>query len=176
MSQGKITGADPNEFRIPASDTKGHSNREYFRCQPGHAQQINMFVQSGKFPYRTRADLIRHAVVRHLRWLHTFEAGVPNIMSQVDAILEVVRQEEMQQEFKHVINKTSETVNGLLADGADGEARRMILKVKEHVNAMPDGYWKDKYQREIGQRFDHLLKSGAKANLGMIAGNGGEEG
>lgn len=157
---------DPLQFRVPASDTKGHNARMYFRCQPGHSQQVEMLVQARQFPYRTKGDLLRHALAKHLHWLERIgDWKVPSVMAEVDAILEVVRDDEFSNDFQVVFEKLGERISFHLGSGSDGEARRLLLKVQKHVGAMPEGYWKDKYQDEIGKRWGHVLDNAPKASL-----------
>ena len=100
---------DVNEFRVHASDKKGHSARRWFRLQPGHDQMLSEIVASRKFPYRDAGDIVRHAVKRHLDWLETLEP-IPSVTKQVDIILDLMRQEEFQRDFQTVMDKLREQV------------------------------------------------------------------
>ena len=121
---GDLGQMDSMQFRIPASDTKGHTNRMYFRCQPGHSHQVSVMLDSKKFPYRTKGDLLRHALVRHLDWLGT-QAPVPSIMAEVDTILEIMRDEQFAQEFAIVFDKMGQRIATHLGGGSQGEALRL---------------------------------------------------
>lgn len=171
MKVSEIKARDATRFRaddfiIPASDTNGHNARQYFRAQPGHAQQVSIFVGSKRFPYRTKGDLLRHAMVRHLKWLAELEGTVPSVMSQVDAIMEVARHEEFQIEFRQVFNKVGEVINSLMASGDENEARRFLLRIGRNIKDMPpEDHRKKKYEDELDRRFGHIIKSAPKANL-----------
>ena len=155
---------NPKEFRVPATDTKGHNVRVWFRAQPGHAHQMETIVQSKKFPYRTKGDLLRHALLRHLRWLESQEA-LPSVTAAVDSILDIMRDEEFASEFQLVWAKLSERIAMHLGNGSAGEARRLLLEVKRHIVAMPDCYWRDAYLKELETRYGYLLKDAPKASL-----------
>lgn len=160
-------GPSPDEFRIPASDVKGHSARLWFRAIPTMARQIEQVVQSRCFPYRTKGDLLRHALHRHMNWLAKFE-GVTSIAGQVDVILEVMRDEETNNDFKLVFARMDERISQHVTGGAQAEAIRLILTVNNHISAMPDGFWKTKYKEELKNKYGKLLENGIKAKLGEM--------
>lgn len=148
---------DPESFRIPASDTHGHSERMWFRVQPGHNRQIGITLQSRWFPYRSSGDLIRHAIHRHLQWLESL-APVASVTKQVDAILELVRDDEFNDDFKEVFNRMGERVGAYIAGGQIDRARSMVARIASMIEEMPDGTWKDQYRGEISQKFGYLLR------------------
>jgi hypothetical protein len=164
---------DPNSFRIPASDSQGHNSKLYFRCQPGHAQQLEMVVQSKKFPFRNIGEIIRHAIVRELVYLEGLEP-MKSITGQVDAIIEVMRDEEFAGEFAKLFDRLGQRIASHLGSGSDGEARRLVLIVQEKLGDMPEGYWKDRYQQEVEVRYGHLVTNAPKCRLYVapVAGEG----
>jgi len=157
----------PDEFRVPASDTKGHSARQWFRCVPSMARQLEQTIQSRQFPYRTKGDILRHALHRHMKWLSSIE-GVPSVSGQVDVILEIMRDEEMSNDFTLVFDKLAERISKHMEEGSNREAIRLLLIVNNHVNAMPEGFWKNKYQSEIRRKYGSLMKGSDKAKLGGL--------
>jgi hypothetical protein len=156
---------DPIEFRIPATDTKGHNARHWFRCIPVMARQVEQIIQSKKFPYRTKGDLLRHALHRHMGWLLSIEP-VPSVSGQVDAILEIMRDEEMNNDFSLVFDKMAERVSQHLSSGSHREATRLIITIKNCITNMPDGFWKDKYKKHIEDRYGNIIRD--KCKLGEI--------
>jgi hypothetical protein len=146
------------EFHVPASDMKGHSVQQYFRVQPGHSIQIDNTVRSRKFPYRNKGDFLRHAIMRHLKWLAGMDS-VNSVTTQVDAIIEVLRDDEFQAEFNDLFIRLGDRIAYHLGSGDGGmvEARRILEVVEGHLDSMPDGYWKGKHIEELRVRFGHLL-------------------
>ena len=151
------SGFNPEDFRVPANDTQGHSEREWFRIQPGHDRQIDTIVGGRVFPYRSKGDLIRHAVVRHLIWLETL-APIPSVTKQVDAIIEIVREEEFNSDFKDVFERLSERVGGYMAQGQVSQARSLVSRVRDNIDRMPPGLWRDQYLSEIHSRWGSLFE------------------
>lgn len=159
---------DPQKFRIPASDTKGHSRRCQFRTQPGHVNMAEAIVAGNKFPFRTKGDLYRFALDMALKWLEQ-QRSVPSVTKQVDAIMEVMRNEEFNSEMRHMIEKLSGQVADLIGNNSEGEARRLVLKIKRLIGEMPEGYWRDRYVKEVGDRFGYLLDKVERASLLNLA-------
>lgn len=147
---------DVNEFRVPSKDTQGHSARYWGNMQPGHAVEITEIVKSHRWPYRSDADVVRHAISRHLRWLQLLYP-IPSVTGQVDAIMEVVREDEFMNDFQQVFSKTAESVGRHIAAGEAGMAKTMLSRIEQHISDMPDGDWRDKYMREFKQRFAGYL-------------------
>ncbi len=160
---------DPNEFRVAATDNKGHTVRVFFRAQPGHAHELEVIKASKKFPYRTKGDILRHAFVRHLRWLHNL-APIPSVLAEVDAILEIAREEEFAADFQLVFEKAGDVVARHLGRGSIGEARRFVLKVMEHIDRMPPGYWRDRYKKEAQEKWGGILAAAPKPSLASFVG------
>lgn len=162
---------NPFEFRVAASDTKGHSSRQYFRCMPSMARLVEQTVQGGRYPYRTKGDLLRHALHRHIKWLEEVR-GVPSVTREVDAILDIMRDEEFHCDFVAVFDKMGERISSHISSGCSGEARRLLLQVLRHVEEMPDGHWRDKYKRELESKYGHIIADAPKAGLRVISGEG----
>lgn len=156
---------EPSEFRIPASDTKGHNARHWFRCIPVMARQVEQIIQAKKFPYRTKGDLLRHALHRHMGWLASMEP-IPSVSGQVDAILEIMRDEEMSNDFSLVFDKMDERISQHMVNGAQREAMRLIMTIQTCIAEMPEGFWKDSYQKKLGKKYGSLLKGSDKCKLG----------
>ena len=158
---------NPFEFRVAASDTKGHSTRNWFRCMPSMGRLVDQMVQSKAFPYRTRGDLLRHALSRHIRWLETL-ASVKSITAEVDTILEIMRDEEFYNDFMLVFDKLGERISSHMSGGSVGEARRLILATLDRINEMPDGHWKARYKKEVESKYGHIIEGAPKAKLGVV--------
>jgi len=152
------------DFRIPATDTKGHSSRLWLRCIPSMARQVEQIVQSKRFPYRTKGDVLRHALHRHVNWLNR-HGKVNSITGQVDTILEIMRDDEANHDFRVVFDKLADRIAAYLREQERGEAMRLILAVQNHIANMPDGFWKLKYASEVKRRYGELIGGARKANL-----------
>lgn len=140
---------DPAQFRVAGTDTKGHSARVWTNVQPMHLQTIDILIQSGKFPYRSRGDLIRHALVRHIHWLEDINKPIRSVTGAVDAILTVLRDAEFRSEFSETIERVVQRAQELLSEGDLHAAQKLVLETLRNVRSMPDGYWRNKYEKAI---------------------------
>jgi len=159
-----ISPIAPEEFRVPANDTNGHSERAWFRIQPGHDRQLDTIAGSSAFPYRSKGDIIRHAVRRHLDWLETL-APVPSVTAQVDAIIEIVREEEFNEDFRQVFDRLSERIGSYVGVGQVDRAKSLVSRVMNQIESMPDGGWRDQYMSELNSRFGYLMSLDNVADL-----------
>lgn len=146
---------DPREFIVPASDGRGHSDRIWLRIQSGHDRQMSIVLNSKWFPYRSKGDIIRHAIVRHLSWLETL-APMQSVTAQVDSILEMMREEEFNNEFKEVMSRLDDQVSHYLASGQVGRARSLVARVLSKVEQMPESEWKDSYVQTINEKYSSM--------------------
>lgn len=144
------------EFRVPASDQKGHNERFQFRAPSAMLRQLDIVVRHGGLPYRFPAEVVRHALLRHYKWLESI-SPVPSVSSQLAAIMEVVQDEEFASEFQVMFNKVAERVNARMGEGDAVGARGLLYRIWSHIEEMPHGEWKEKYMTEFKKRFGHII-------------------
>lgn len=140
---------DPAQFRVSGTDSKGHSNRVWANIQPVHLNAIDILVQSNNFPYRTRGDLIRHALIRHMHWLERIHKPLNSVTGAVNAMNAMLRDAEFRSEFVEMIGKIVKQVEDLVNEEDIPAARKLLLNIMRELATMPDGYWKDKYEKTL---------------------------
>lgn len=146
------------EFIVTAQDDKGHSVRETVRISSELERDIDVIVQGRKFPYQTRGDLMRHAIVRHLEWLHKLEPGFPkHLLSAYQAQQDVMREEEMRLSAHNVFKKLHDQVEAYLASGEPGEARRVAATVRARLAGTEDSAWKRRFESRFLRQYTALL-------------------
>lgn len=170
-------GYNPADFIIPASDHQGHSERVFCRIQPQHERAMSVVMKSGHFPFRTTGDLMRWSIVRGLKVLDKLDP-MPGFLGAADAITEILRQEVYLQELTAMFQKMESVMATHVANGAHGEARRLLTVVLQKVRAIDEPYWKGKCEADVLSRFGHLLegKGSAKGKAQLRGGAEGEEG
>lgn len=152
---GQAQAAGWAEFLVPTSDTKGHSEKISLRVQPGLARQCDLALHAG-FPYRSIADLVRHAMVRHLHWLETVNPSMPSVMRQVDALMEVMRDQELLNEQEEVLGALHTKIENALHTGDTTMSTRLLALAASTVDAMPNGAWRDSYRQKLIARYGAL--------------------
>lgn len=155
---------NPADFVIAASDHQGHSERIFCRVQPQHERAISVITKSGKFPFKTNGDLIRWAVVRGIKVLDRLDP-MPGFLGAADAITEILRQEAYLQEFTTMFTTMERVMAVHVAAGAKGEARKLLQMILGKVRAIDEPHWKEKCEKEVMQRFGHLLEGGGRGKL-----------
>lgn len=144
------------DFIIPAQDTKGHSERIFVRCQPGHVRDLNVIVNSKRFPFKTSGDILRLAIKQMIQELSRMEP-IPSVAQQVNTVIQLVRDEQFHQEFNECFDQIARSMDRYINGGAKDQARRLLIKIKNQFDEMPDGYWKVKYLKELGVRYKDYL-------------------
>lgn len=145
---------NPDEFIVPAQDDKGHSAREWVRLQPALEADIDYILASKVFPYRTKSDLLRHAIYRHVKWLHRCKEGMPkHLFVAFEAVLEVLRNEELNQQNEHVFERLRSVMEGYLAHGDTGEAKRVLAIIRSKLQGVQDSAWKKRYTSKLERTY-----------------------
>jgi Arc/MetJ-type ribon-helix-helix transcriptional regulator len=143
------------EFVIPPAATKyGHSASVSIKLTPEMMREIQAFVQSGKFPYRTNSDLIRHSLHLHLRALADLEPGVANT-DVTDVLMAITRQETEAERWLKAIQDGAEVLDSHLRKGEFEDAKRFYQQLYGVCYDMPSGEMQAKALEVLG-RYDHL--------------------
>lgn len=161
------------DWMHPPADDKGHSSKVSLKVQPMIARQCEIAVGSKYFPYRSISDLVRHAIHRHLTWLMAFNNRVPSIMAQADAILEIIRNDEIIQDQQTVLAKMQSLVENHLAMGDLVSAQRVCTSALATIDSMPVGVWRDNYRANFMHLFGFAV--GAVPAIGAGAGAGARQ-
>jgi hypothetical protein len=153
-------------FRVPGQDDRGHAQRVQCRVMPVHYRALTGILNEKKFPFGTLGDAVRWCIVDGIRKLNSLRKSdkITGIIAQADSIMEILRDEQFYMDYQNTFVTMSETVNRHLANGADGEARRLVAVVRNQIEKMPEGYWRERYLEKLKQQFGHLLR-GAEVSL-----------
>ena len=169
---------DLDDFLQPACDDRGHNSRLIFRTPPAIAEQAAIFASHSKLRYRTTSDLMRHALIRHLRWLHVVIRGLGDTdvnadrLKRSEALTAVLREEEANSEFHTTMDRLQSLVNQLVSQGEQRRASLVVHRCLNEVNAMGEAHWRKKYSDSIRIRFSIQLDSAPKLSLVRIAQQG----
>jgi hypothetical protein len=155
-------------YIVPIKDAHGHAERINLRVLPLYTVRLNKILESKKFPFRSTNDIVRWAVDRACVQLEQ-RAGLPtSLYRQTEAMKRVLVQTQMQLDFLALFEETTRTAQELIGGGASEEAARMVSDLKHQIDGIEEGYWKQRYRRELDNRFGHLLRvtPGEGASLG----------
>jgi hypothetical protein len=159
---------NPRDFLVPATNPKSKQPPEpmHFKAQQGHAHEVAKIICSKRFPYyETTSDVLRHALQRHLEYLHSLGAPINSEWLQTEAIIELVREQMMQQQFESYLTELETVVERSIQMGMKGEGRILVYKIVLLVGQMTDGKWRIRWERELRQRFKFLDDSIVSAEI-----------
>jgi Arc/MetJ-type ribon-helix-helix transcriptional regulator len=154
--RGKTSPRIGDACVIGASDAQGHNERIQFRIPPQIVKQMEIAVSDKRTPYRSKGELIRDAVVRHLHWVTECEP-IPTVMAEVEAMLGILRDDKFHSDYMKVFDTLGEQVARHNSSGSIPEARRIVAECHARIARMPDSFWRDKYLNTLEEKFGWLL-------------------
>jgi hypothetical protein len=155
---------DLEEFLGSGQDDHGNSVRMQFRCPPVVERELEIILSSKRFPYKTPSDIVRHAVYRHLHWLHEMEPEIPrHHLAGLEAINEVMRDTELRAQTEKTFVKLDQMIEERLAAGEHQEALRLIQNTKQRVIALSDSRWRRIWLERFKQKYARYLGGTAAA-------------
>lgn len=151
----------PEDFIVPGQDHNGNSMRVWCRVIPMLDRAVDVMFSSRKFPFKSKGDLIRWCIKLGVERLEEMEPVNGSVMTQVDAMLGVLRDEQLNHSFLTLFHTMNTTVGMHVQAQAFGEARRVIALMRFQILKMQNGYWRDRYLKELDEKFGHLMKGHA---------------
>lgn len=149
---------EPDEFlvptrsdaAIPGSNTDGASAHVKTVIMPEMDRCCSIILESRQFPYDTKSDLLRHALLEHLRRLAHMAPGVRSVLGQVDVMMRRLKDVEYQIRFDKLFDQAKIDYTELRRMGEQDQLDEEIDTMRKAIEAMPPGRWKVRFQR----RFD----------------------
>jgi|GEM_PF-4571929 len=123
---------NPSEFNIPPGDDNGRPVKMRTRIQSVQSQAVAAILASRRFPYTSKAALIRHALERHLEWLGTLE-DVPVMVAQFQMRTDLGEFEREARTFEVRFQSLEMKVHHEFAMGRRGQARKFLERMKGYL-------------------------------------------
>lgn len=153
--------SNPHYFNVPHEDSKGHSYRIDTRIPPHMDYQLNVAVQSRRFPWKTRAEAYRWCIWRGVVELEGYmddNAQYQTMYAQMAVLVDLYREQRAMLDFRDLVQDMSRVINDLLSRGAQGKARQLIRQTLHQIGQFTDSYWRKQYEQEVRQQFGYLIK------------------
>lgn len=146
---------DPAEFIVGGRGKNGELEPITFKIHEGYKAEVAKWVDSRRFPYKDKTDLVRHAIVRHLYYLKSMEGEVEGTLHQELAQIDKSTADwRFQNDFMKQIESIAEEVNRCLAlPGGKREVDRRLRGYRRRVEATKPGFYKDVYLKMFNDRF-----------------------
>jgi len=148
-----------DDFHFPARNSRGLDTTIGFRFWPEFDQEADRIISKKTFNYKTKADLLRHALWRHLQWLGEKNTELKKRVSWYEASLEMIRAEGRFREYQTITNSLSREIQEQERREEPEQARKLALKVINLINEadMPEDM-KKRYLTRIMKRHGRLLR------------------
>ena len=127
------------DFRpVPAANKYGASSTLSCKVMNEMAAEIQALVQSGRFPFRTNSDLMRHALDSTIRTLNDSEPGIIN-RDATELMMEIVTRERRYNELNSTVEEAVKLMGEAVAQGRMQDARRTFQQAYSVISDMPEG-------------------------------------
>jgi len=105
---------------------------------PEMAAEIQALVQSGRFPFRTNSDLMRHSLDSTIRTLNDSEPGIIN-RDATELMQEIVTRERRYNELNNTVEEAVKMMGEAVAQGRMQDAKRIFQQAYSVISDMPEG-------------------------------------
>ncbi len=127
------------DFRpVPAANKYGASSTLSCKVMNEMAAEIQALVQSGRFPFRTNSDLMRHALDFTIRTLNDSEPGIIN-RDATELMQEIVTRERRYNELNNTVEEAVKMMGEAVAQGRMQDAKRIFQQTYSVISDMPEG-------------------------------------
>jgi hypothetical protein len=148
---------DPSEFIFPSYDLDGRSVRICVRVSLSLNQAIEGVIESRKFPFEIRNDLVLWCLHEGLRKLESMEACV-SVLPMLEITVMLARMDFDLKRFQEFFAKLDGAILRLCNSGYQTQsARRVVKAIEELVLCMPSSRDRNWFLQELRRRWGHLL-------------------
>jgi hypothetical protein len=147
---------DPGGFIVPARDHQGHTVRVFCSIQPTIDHEIDCIMSSHNWPFKTKGDFIRWAIVDGVRKMETMEPVRGSMAIVAETILEACRSAQLWLKFRSSLETTEQTVKSMIDGGSEQEALKLLSKLHSEVLKMDEDAWRGQYLEEFEKKFGHV--------------------
>lgn len=141
---------------VPAQDQHGHSARIDSRLPPSMAKDVSNLIEQGRFPFEGKSDFYRWAIYLGLQTCK--DLGGVGMSAATKTLIALYQEEQANLNYREVLEKLTNTVQRLLAEGATDNARRLLRSAMQVIEEMDEPFWKERYTSDVMERFGHLLR------------------
>jgi hypothetical protein len=159
----KVSVTKDDYFFVAASDQKGGKARLQCTIQPQYSRAIEELVKSGLYgSIKTHGDFFRWAVARAIEHLQNLKPHpkIRTFLHQAWLIDEMMANERAQQAVGDAVEQLDKQLQAFRGmPGGTAKARNLAQAVKDHIDSMPDGFWRNAYLSKWTEVEAHLFDS-----------------
>lgn len=158
QGEGEIPLAQLDEFIVPGRDDKGGQASITINIPPGLDRQIEVLVHSHRFPYATKRDLVRHAILRHAGWLLGIRQTVPkHFMAFAETSIEICRDDELSMKMEQVFTMLDDRISEHMAVGDHSEVTRLLTMVSQKLRELRPSAWTKRFTERFYKKYKSYL-------------------
>lgn len=159
LELGEVLLDDIDTFVVPARDEKGAYTTIHLNIPPQMYRQLQIVVKSGRFPYLDVSDLVRHALMRHLRFCVEIRESIPgHVYTSTEAMMEVARDNELRLRVAAAFEEIDRQITGHLNRLEIADAIRLLTILKNRVDMVPSSPRQVALRNGIIRRFGYVLE------------------
>ena len=145
---------NPFRFIVPAHDLQGHSDKFRLAIQPAHVRALSDISSDPRTPFRQPQDVIRHAIVRELRYLHAIIPGMKtHFYALVNFGIDLSASSELSESMDLLFLKLDEMIARLRRNGYYKEADRQISYIFSLARMLDESEYKEDLLRRFRQKY-----------------------
>ena len=124
-------------------------------------RDLEIVRDSRRFPYKTVSDIVRHAVYRHIHWLHALEQEIPrHFLTGLEIVMEVMRDHELQAGMEQTFERLDRMIDSALAAQDASEAQRLLTLTRSKIAKLQDSRWRKRWLDKFSRKYSHYLQPG----------------
>ena len=152
------------EFVFHATDRRGHCVSLRIAIPPEMDEMMNQILTRPKFPYRTKADIVRDALYHRLSWLCEHDnLGFGEQLKRYKSLDAVLKEEESCLHYEERIKRLGDILTKI---GDPERCKKVIQDFLDKIYAMPEGYWKKRHLDAVKDRYSHYIEPWDMSKLG----------
>ena len=175
---------DLTEFKTPASDSRGHSEKLSQVRVPGQiAAQLTNVVESGvwKGYYKHITDVQRHAIIRHLKYLDSISPEYISFWDrEIELMMAFLAEEERRSQHFEMFDKLDALIQShvrrgsvqITESGLEGDQdwinyiQSYLSRLRVRIESLdPDQPLTKIYQKTFKEKYGAIIKNMPKVKL-----------
>ena len=145
---------NPFRFIVPGHDLQGHSDKIHLAIQPAHLRALGDISTDPRTPFKQPQDVIRHAIVREIRYLQAIIPGMKtHFYALVNFGIDLSARSELSESMDLLFLKTDEMIARLKKNNYFDEAERQISYIFSLARLLDESEYKEDLLRRFRQKY-----------------------
>lgn len=144
----------PHRFIVPAHDLRGHSEKIHLSIQPVHLRALGDIAADPRTPFKQPQDVVRHAIVREIRYLHAVMPGMKtHFYAMLNFGIDLSSRSEISESMDVLFMRMDEMIARLRQGGYYEEANKQVSFVFSVARSLDESEYKEDLLRRFRQKY-----------------------